>query len=116
MKSFKTWNDFSKEELVKIAKMLSQNAYGDISLNMNDIFAPAAWGVDCDQFDLVAVSELYEEFGDDGVIAWCAVKEDVDKIFKGQFPKFNEAKNKIKNNLPYYFWEKRYALKKGDLK
>lgn len=104
---FKTWDSFTDRELKIIASMLNQGSYGYVTLNMNDVFAPAAWSVDCDQFDLLVVAELYQEFGSCGVVAWCAVKEHVEKTFKGSYPNFKKAKEQIENNLEYYFWEKR---------
>lgn len=104
----KEWSDFTKEELIKIAKMLSNNSYGSIDLNMNDVFAPAAMSTDCDEFDLIAVSELYKEFGNCGPIAWAAVKEGIDSPWRGSYPNFKKAKEKILSNETYYFWRKKY--------
>lgn len=113
---FKSWGDYSKEELVRIAKMLHEHAYGSVDLNFNDTFAPAAWGVECMEFDLLVLTELFEEFGDSGVIAWGAVKEGVDKPMKlKSYPKFQEAKELIEANRAYYFWDERMKLKE-DLK
>ena len=116
MKSFKGWEDFSKEELIDIAKMLSDHAYGSIELNFNDVFAYAcAWGVECDQFDLIALSELHKKYGLSGVIAWGAVKEEVDGPIglPGRFPKFKIAKEEILSNREKYFWIERYKKEKG---
>lgn len=114
MKQFRGWEDFTKEELIKIAKMLAQHAYGDISLNFNDTFAYAsAWGVDCDEFDLLAVSELFEKYGPSGVIAWGAVKEEVEEPIKvSHYPKFKEAKAEIEANKSKYFWQIKYQENK----
>lgn len=111
---FKTWEDFTPEELVRIAKVLGHHAYGSVDLNFNDTFAPAAWGVECMEFDLLVLAELFEEFGPSGVIAWGAVKEEVEKPMNlNYYPKFHEAKKQIENNLTYYFWEHRIKLKGG---
>lgn len=113
---FKGWEDFSSEELIKIAKMISHAGYGDIVLNFNDTFAYAsAWGVDCDEFDLIAVSSLFEKYGIGGVIAWGAVKEDVEKPIgpKDRFPNFSEARDEILKNREQYFWQERYKKNKG---
>lgn len=111
---FKVWEHFTPAELSRIAQMLGYHAYGSIELNMNDTFGYAcAWGVEVDQFDLVAVSELFAEFGPGGVVAWCAVKEGVEKPIR-HYPNFNQAKRKIEGNLLYYYWDKRIKLKGGN--
>lgn len=108
----KSWEKFTSEELVKIAKMLGHSAYGSVDLNFNDVFGYAcAWGVEADEFDLVGLAELFEKFGPSGVIAWGAVKEGVEKPIggPGRFPNFKAAKKEIEANLEKYFWEKRMA-------
>lgn len=113
------WEKFSPEELVKIAKMLGHSAYGSVDLNFNDVFAyAAAWGVEADEFDLVALSELFEKFGPSGVIAWGAVKEEVDGPIggEGRFPKFKEAKKEVESNMEKYFWMKRMERKRKNEK
>lgn len=116
MKQFKGWSDFSKDELVAIAKMLAQCAYGDISLNFNDTFAYAsAWGVECDEFDLLAVTALFNQFGFDGVIAWGAIKEEVSEpIALHRYPRFHEAKAHILANKKQYFWLEHYKENKKE--
>lgn len=113
----KQWEHYTKEELVRIAKMLGNNAYGDIVLNMNDVFGFAcAWGIELDQWDLLAVTELYEKYGDSGVVALCSVKEDTgDPIGKSdRYPNFNEAKKHILENPLYYSWIKKIREKNED--
>lgn len=105
MKKFKSWADFSHEELVLIAKMLSGCAYGDVSLNFNDTFAFAcSYGVDCDEFDLVAVAQLYNKYGFDGVLAWASLKEQVSPLNPSRYPKYLEARKHIEENRLTYFW------------
>lgn len=109
------WKDFTPEELLLIAKMMDRAAYGDVVLNFNDVFAYAsAWGVDVDEFDLLSVSELFSKYGIDGVIAWGAVKEEVEKPIGGRsrFPRFKEAKQEIESNKAKYFWMIRYKQNK----
>lgn len=109
----KSWGDFTPEELISIAKMMDYHSYGSVDLNMNDVFAPAAWGVECMVFDLPALAELHKTYGPSGVIAWAAVKEGVDKTFKGHYPRFQEARSYIEANKLAYFWEERVALKRS---
>lgn len=109
MKPFKSWSDFTKEELIAICSLIDNCAYGDIQLNLNDIIAPAAYGVDCDSFDLPAVSELFAKFGHDGVFAWACIKEGIDQPWRvGDSKKFKEAKKEIESNRIKYFWRDRY--------
>lgn len=112
----KTWNDFTKEELIDIAKMLSQVAYGSIDLNFNDTFFYAsAYGVECDEFDLIAVSELFKNYGYDGVLAWAAIKENCEPLKLSRYPKYHEAYKEIKSNKDKYFWQIRIKSKSPDL-
>lgn len=101
----KPWGNYDFHELIKIAKMLHDCAYGSIELNMNDTFGYAcAWGVECHEFDLLAVSELYEKFGQDGVVAWASIQEGVESFIGGKdrYPKFQEARDYILENETYF--------------
>jgi len=110
----KQWEQYTADELVRISKMLGSEAYGSIVLNMNDVFGYAcAHGIELDQWDLLTTTELYEKFGPSGVVAWCAIKENIDDpIEKFRFPKFDEAKKEIQSNLTYYYWDKKLTYEK----
>jgi len=112
----KGWKDFTPEELVRVAKMIDGAGYGDITLNMNDTFAYAsAWGTDCDEYDILPVSKLFEKYGIDGVVAWSALKDKVEgnPIGFGRYPNFNKAKKEILADWNKYFW---YEKKDGEQK
>lgn len=117
MKKFNGWESFSHEELVSIAKMLSNCAYGDVSLNFNDIFAFAcSYGVDCDEFDLVAVAKLYEKYGFDGVLAWASLKEGVEPLNISRYKQYKEARKHIEENRLKYFWLESIQAQKQEKK
>lgn len=114
MSEYKSWKDLTPEELVGIAKFIDKYCYGHVQLNMNDTFGYAcAWGVDADEFDLLSLIELEEKFGRDGVVAWAAIKEGVEKPIH-ENGKFNEAKTHILENMEKYNWLIRFRKEKDN--
>lgn len=112
-KEFPDWEEMSPEDLVKVAKFISNHCYGHITLNMNDTFAYAcAWGVDVDVYDVAGLIELDEMFGHEGVTAWASIVEKVDKPIRVT-ENFLKAKEHILANRLRYFWSERFRAEKG---
>ena len=104
---FKDWEEFSLEDLKRVARLMD-GIGGYVSINLNDTFAYAcAWGLDVKTEDLLPLSEVFNLYGNTGVIAWSSIKEEVSEpIAVSRWPNFHKIKKEILDQKDKFFVNK----------
>lgn len=109
---FKDIQEYTPEEAKRVLKMISECCYKSVSLNMNDTFGWAcAESEDCESFDWLVVTNLFEKYGNAGVYAWVAVKTEQEPLEKLRTENYKLARKEIESNLNNFYWLLNYKVK-----
>ncbi len=79
-----------------IIQFNEQNEKVNLWLVVNDAFYYAADGEDIAIQDLMLLCSLYKDFGWDGIVAWVAVKRDMEPLQRSRTEKYCKAKEFLK--------------------
>ncbi len=109
------WQDLSDEHLELLRKVIDEACYGDITFYVRDGFSRDRNQFSVDEFDLLTLAELREQYGEDGVFAWTYSQDGHTEGHESFTQEMCDLISLINQDREKYFWMDRFKKRKeGD--